>query len=163
MRCKVMQLRNSCLAEAVALTCEISFCAGSLTRLTRRPGETSHACLCRCNREFANNLPLMASRWSVHEGLIMGARLPTPTAWAATVMVGVGQNLGGSMSSVSLCGQESNRYWWGGGLITVIVIVLVLWPAAAEVVGAYVNATALAAVFAGGGTAAAYRNRSNRT
>lgn len=65
------------------------------------------------------------------------------------------------MSSFALCGQESNRGRING-LVTVIVIVLVLWPAAAEVVGAYVNAMALAAVLVGGGTAAAYRNHSNR-
>lgn len=65
------------------------------------------------------------------------------------------------MSSVALCGQESNP-WRAGGLITVIVIVLILWPVAAEVVGAYVNAMAVATTLVGGGTAAAYRNHSNR-
>ncbi|MET9464207.1 hypothetical protein ABZY44_05165 [Streptomyces sp. NPDC006544] len=44
-----------------------------------------------------------------------------------------------------------------------IVIVLILWPAAAEIVGVYVNAMALAAVLVGGGTAVAYRTHSNRT
>ncbi|MFC9818156.1 hypothetical protein ACFVJM_39615 [Streptomyces virginiae] len=66
------------------------------------------------------------------------------------------------MSSLTLCGQESNPGRING-LVTVIVIVLVLWPAAAEVLSAYVNATALLAALVGGGTAAAYRNRSNRT
>ncbi|MFG2338922.1 hypothetical protein [Streptomyces yangpuensis] len=44
-----------------------------------------------------------------------------------------------------------------------ILIVLVLWPAAAEAVGAYTNALALAMVLVGGGTAAAYRNHIHRT
>ncbi|MEU3407612.1 hypothetical protein ABZ766_27210 [Streptomyces sp. NPDC006670] len=65
------------------------------------------------------------------------------------------------MSSLALCGQESNPGRING-LVTVIVIVLVLWPAAAEVLGAYVNAVALAAALAGGGTAAAYRNHGSR-
>ncbi|MFJ4779401.1 hypothetical protein [Streptomyces sp. NPDC088762] len=65
------------------------------------------------------------------------------------------------MSSLTLCGQESNpgRIY---GLVTVIVIVLVFWPAAVEAVGVYVNAMALAAALASGGTAVAYRNRGNR-
>ncbi|MFD8979108.1 hypothetical protein [Streptomyces sp. NPDC059564] len=42
-----------------------------------------------------------------------------------------------------------------------IVIVLVLWPAAAEVLSAYVNVMAVVAALVGGGTAAVYRNRSN--
>ncbi|MFD5427128.1 hypothetical protein [Streptomyces sp. NPDC127084] len=65
------------------------------------------------------------------------------------------------MSSVVACAQDS-RPGRISGLITVIVIVLVLSPRAAEVVGAYVNAMALAGVLAGGGTAVAYRNRGNR-
>ncbi len=65
------------------------------------------------------------------------------------------------MSSLAQCGQESNPGRISG-LITVIVIVLVLWPAAAETVSAYVNALALVATVAGGGTAAVYRNHRNR-
>ncbi|MFA7763192.1 hypothetical protein [Streptomyces sp. NRRL S-448] len=64
------------------------------------------------------------------------------------------------MSSLMLCGQESNPARINGA-VAVIVIVLILWPTAAEVVGAYANATALAAFLVGGGAAAAYRNRSS--
>ncbi|MFF4365125.1 hypothetical protein [Streptomyces sp. NPDC001594] len=66
------------------------------------------------------------------------------------------------MSSLTLCGQESNPGRING-LVTVIVIVLILWPAAAEALGAYVNAMTLAVALAGGGTAAAYRNHNSRT
>lgn len=64
------------------------------------------------------------------------------------------------MSNLTPCVQEA-KPGHIHGLVTVIVIVLVLWPAAAEVVGAYVSATSLAATLVGCGTAAVYRNRSN--
>ncbi|MFD0269151.1 hypothetical protein ACFVGY_21660 [Streptomyces sp. NPDC127106] len=65
------------------------------------------------------------------------------------------------MSILTPCTQESNPSRVNG-LVTVILIVLVLWPAAADAVGAYTNALALAVVLAGCGTAAAYRDHSNR-
>lgn len=48
-------------------------------------------------------------------------------------------------------------------VIGVIVIVLVLSPSAAQVADAYASALALTSALAGLGTAAAYRNRGNRT
>ncbi|MGW8778727.1 hypothetical protein ACWGNM_11665 [Streptomyces sp. NPDC055796] len=65
------------------------------------------------------------------------------------------------MSSLTSCTQESNPGRINGW-VTVIVIVLVAWPAAAEAVGAYVNALAMAAVVVGGGTAAAYNRFGKR-
>ncbi len=64
------------------------------------------------------------------------------------------------MSSLMPWVQESSPHRLSGS-IAVIVIVLVLWPPAAELVGVYVNAVALIAALAGGGTAVMYRNHRN--
>ncbi|MEV6954940.1 hypothetical protein [Streptomyces sp. NPDC051183] len=65
------------------------------------------------------------------------------------------------MSILALCGQESNPSRVND-FVPVIVVVLVLWPAAAEIVGVYVNTMALLAALLGGSTAVAYSNHRNR-